>query len=460
MSATIAETLAAYSADELARPLASDIEHHARRALIDWFAALFPGTCISPARELFAALEDEVGHGRAWVYGLDKRAPIRTAALINGSASHAVEFDDIFRDAVYHPGCPVVGAALAAAQARSASLADLLKAIVIGYETSTRIGLAVQPSHYKFWHTTGTIGTFGAATAVGALLKLDRGQLAHAIGTAGTMAAALQQAFRSDAMSKPLHAGHAAEAGALAALGAAKGLTGALDVLEGPAGFGAAMSTTADWTKATAGLGERYNITCMTFKNHGCCGHSFAAIDGALHLQSKHRFEPEAVKRIDIGGYRATVEVAGMPQARTPFEGKFSTAFLVASALVHGSVRLDAYSPERLADPRVQSLMRKVSLAIDPECAAAFPARRSAKVTITLRDGRSLFHYQPTRKGDPDAPLSDAELSAKFMELASPVLSTAEARRLLDELWHGGDRDCDLAVPAGRRGLGGRAAAE
>ena len=138
------------------------MRHHARRALIDWFAALLPGSLLPPATLLAEGLEDEIGHGKAILYGSNRPATLRAAALINATASHTIEFDDIFRDAVYHPGCPVIGAALAAAQAKGATGDDLLRAIVVGYEVSTRIGVAVQPSHYRFWHTTGTIGTFTA----------------------------------------------------------------------------------------------------------------------------------------------------------------------------------------------------------------------------------------------------------------------------------------------------------
>ena len=349
--------------------------------------------------------------------------------------SASLEFDDIFRDAVYHPGCPVIGAALAAAQARGASGEALLRAIVVGYEVSTRIGLAVQPSHYRFWHTTGTVGTFGAAAAAACLVGADAGQIAHALANAGTFAAALKQAFQSDCMSKPLHAGHAADAGAMAALGAARGMTGALDVLEGAQGFGAAMSTGADWSKATAGLGEWFNITRMTVKNHGCCGHAFAAIDGALALQAAHGFAAEDVERIDVGGYRATVEVTGRQDVSTPFEGRFSTPFTVASALVHGSVRLDAFTLERLADARVQALTRRVFVTLDPACDAAFPGARSANLAVTLCDGRVLRHQQPTRRGDPDAPLTDDELTRKYTELAGPVIGNARAADLLGRLW-------------------------
>ncbi len=447
MTGTIVEKLAAYGVADRARALPDVVRHHAKRALIDWFASLLPGSIVDPAQAMIKGLGDELGHGKAYVYGSGAFGSLRTAALINGTASHTIEFDDIFRDAIYHPGCPTIGAALAAAQAKGANAADLLTAIIVGYEVSTRIGLSVQPSHYKYWHTTGTVGTFGAAAAVATILKLNEQQFAHALATSATMAAALQQAFRSDSMSKPLHAGHAAEAGAMAALSAQHGMTGTLDVLEGDAGFGAAMSTTVDWSKATEGLGTHYNITKMTFKNHGCCGHSFAAIDGALHLKAAHGFAPEAIKRIRIGGYRATVEVAGVPKATTPFEGKFSTAYVVASALVHGSVRLNAYDPERLADERVQTLSDKVELRIDDQCAADFPKRRSAKVAIELADGRTLEHYQPTRKGDPDAPLTDADVSDKFLELAGPVIGADAAKQLLSDLWAADQPNTFYAVP-------------
>ena len=424
-------TLAGYGAAERTRPLPETVRYHAKRALIDWFATLLPGTRLAPATLLARALADETRAEGAIVYPTFQRANLRSAALINATAAHTVEFDDIFRDAVYHPGCPVIGAALAAAQARGADGEALLRAIIVGYEISTRIGLAVQPSHYRFWHTTGTIGTFGAAAAVASVLKLEAAPFAHALATAATFAAGLQQAFRSDAMSKPLHAGHAAEAGALAALAAAEGVTGALDVLDGPAGFGAAMCEKPDWSLATAGLGERYNITQMTFKNHGCCGHIFAAIDAMLALRRAHGLTPEAIRRARIGTYRVALDVTDRARGATPFEGRFSTQFCVASAMKHGSVRLDAYAPERLADPEVQALMERLEMTVDPECDAAFPRRRSAVVEVETTDGKILRHAQPTRKGDPDAPLSDDELGEKFFELAVPVIGRTEANGLI-----------------------------
>jgi len=444
---TLAETLAEHAVAFGETPPAEEVRHHARRCVIDWLAALLPGTRLPPATILMQALEDELGRGPASLPGTGRRASPRAAALINGSASHSVEFDDIFRDGLYHPGCPTIAAALAATDSRGGSGEELLRAVIAGYEISTRIAAAIQPAHYRFWHTTGTVGCFGAAVATAVALGLDRTRTAHAIATVGTFAAGLQQAFRSDSMSKPLHAGRAAEAGLLAASGAARGLTGALDILEGPAGFGAAMAGEVDWTKATEGLGERYNIGRITAKNHGCCGHTFAAIDGALELARTHAIEPAAIRAVTVGTYRVALDVTGSHRAHTPAEARFSLPYVVAHALVHGSVRLDACTPERLADPRVQALLNKVRLEVDDEAEAAFPTRRSAVVTIELEDGGTHGHRQPTRKGDPDAPLSDAELSDKFIELAQPVIGDASAARLLERLWHlGGDAPLDLAV--------------
>jgi 2-methylcitrate dehydratase PrpD len=426
--------IAAYAIRDRAAPLGADVIHHAKRALIDYFACLLPGALEPPATLLRRGLSDELGRGRAHVYGAAGAGPLRTAALINATAAHIVEFDDIFRDAIYHPGCPTIAAAVAAAQATGATGERLLRAVVVGYEVSTRIGVAVNPAHYRFWHTTGTVGTFGAAAAAGTVLGLSETEMMHAIATAATMAAGLQQAFRSDAMSKPLHAGHAADAGSLAALLAKEGGTGALDALEGPAGFGAAMAGSPDWSKATDGLGRRYNITAMTFKNHGCCGHAFAAMDGALTLQKRHAIAPDDIKRIHVGSYRAATEVTGNADPKTAFEAKFSLRFVVASLLHHGSVRLDGFSEVRLWDPRVRALMKRIDLVLDPVCDAAFPGQRSAMVEIEMNDGRRFRHHQTTRKGDPDDPLSDAELNAKYDELAAPVIGRAAAMRLLGEI--------------------------
>ena len=430
----LTQQLADYAIKEQTSVLSAEVIHHAKRAVIDWYAALLPGSIVAPATVLEQAFAEDLDHGNARLAS-GRRATLRAAALINGAASHSVEFDDIYRDAGYHPGSPVISAALAAAQTIGASGETFLRGVIVGYEVSTRIGEAIMPSHYKFWHTTGTVGSFGAAAAVATVLGCNREQFAHALGTAGSFASGLQQAFRSQCMTKPLHGGHAADVGAMAAMGAAKGLTGALDMLEGEVGFGAAMSVNPDWAKAVKDIGVDYHITRVTFKNHGCCGHTFAPIDGVLHLQKTHGFTWRDVKRVRIDTYKAGTDITNNPHPEGEYQAKFSLQYVIAHALVHGSVRLVAFAPERLLDPDVRGVLARVEVVADPELSKGYPNQRAAQVEVELNDGRVLKHFQPTRKGDPEMPLSDDEVNDKFLELATPVIGEVKARELLAALW-------------------------
>src|SRR5437764_10802692 len=203
----VVERYAAWAVDWRSAPIRQEVSHHARRAVIDWHAALYPGLVVPPATLLKRAFSDETPG---------------TAALINGSAAHTVEVDDIYRDGIYHPGAPTI----AAAHALGFERRNFLRAVIVGYEISTRIGALMGRAHYRYWHNTGTIGCFGACAAAAEVLQLDAKRFAHALATVTTFAAGLQQAFRMDSMSKPLHAGHAAEAGVTAALAAREGVTG------------------------------------------------------------------------------------------------------------------------------------------------------------------------------------------------------------------------------------------
>lgn len=433
----LVDVLAQYARHDAGRKLPLDAIHHAKRTLLDWFAALFPGTQVSPATNLVRSYAAELGYGKSSLPGFGTTAFPGTAAWINGSASHSVEFDDIYRDALYHPGCPTISAALAIAEDQGRSGLELLHSIIIGYEISTRIGVAVQPSHYKFFHTTGTVGCFGSAAAVAVLMApKDENVARHALATAASLAAGLQQAFRSDAMTKPLHAGHAAWVGVAAGTAAANGVTGALDVMEGEAGFGAALSQDPKWNRASEGLGEHYNITEVTQKNHGCCGHTFSSIDSVLLLRKQHEIDPAQIKAVDVQVARTPITVTGRFAPTAAYECKFSLPYVVANALLYGSVRLNAFNDERMADPAIRDLMKKITLSEDPNMTAKFPNMRSARVIITMQDGQRFEHYQPHRKGDPEAPLSDAELNDKFNELVIPVIGKPAAQSLLDQLWN------------------------
>src|SRR5476651_192289 len=311
----VVERFADFALAFRAQPIPAEVLHHAKRAVIDWYAALLPGAVVAPATLLEKALAENLDREGATL-ALGRKATARTAALINATAAHTMEVDDIYRDAIYHPGAPTIAAALAVAQDSGASGEAFLRGVIVGYEISTRIGAAMGRAHYRYWHNTGTIGSFGAASAAAAIHGLDAKRFAHALATVATFAAGLQQAFRMDSMSKPLHAGHAAETGLLAALGAREGITGSLNVLEGEAGFGRAMSDGPDWDKATATLGTDHHVTMMTFKNHACCGHTFAAIDGAQELQRQLAVRGDQIASVRVATYRPALEVAGYDDPR------------------------------------------------------------------------------------------------------------------------------------------------
>lgn len=445
----VLQRFADYAAGVREEAVPPEAVHAAKRCVIDWFASVIPGGAQPPATLLREAFADDLGHGRAVLYPSGTRAAARSAALINGAAAHTIEFDDIYRDAIYHPGAPVISAALPVAQVRGVGGDVFLRGVIAGYEVSNRLGVAVNPAHYTYWHTTGTIGAFGAAAAASSVLGLDAGRTVHALANAGTLAAGLQQAFRADAMAKPLHAGQAAETGVMVALAAEKGVTGAPDILDGERGFGAAMAGNPDWQAAADDLGRSYTITRTTMKAHAACGHAHAAIDGILALRREHALAPESVATIRVGTYAKALEITGNKAPRTAFEAKFSLPYCVAVALLTGRVRLDAFSKERLADGRLKDLMDKVELRVEPDMEAAFPGHRAATVEIGTVDGRRFTHHAPTRKGDPDNPLSDGELEDKFRELTAPVIGEAAAARLLETLWRIDAFDDMAELPVG-----------
>ncbi|ALH96099.1 MmgE/PrpD family protein [Acinetobacter equi] len=436
---TIIEKYAEYAALEAKRDLSAETIHHSKRAVLDWFSALYPGMLSDVGTRIIATFEEELGVGKSRLPSLNKTAFSSSAAWILGTTSHAIEFDDIFRDAVYHPGVPVISAALAIADEYNRSGLDFLKAVIVGYEVSTRLGAAVQPSHYSYFHTTGTVGAIGSAAASAFLINPhDPDMFAHAVATATTFASGLQQAFRSDAMTKALHGGHAASIGVTAAKSAAKGITGALDILEGDVGFGAALSKNPNWDKALAGLGVHYNICNMTQKNHGCCGHTFAAIDGVIAIRQTlltKGISLSEIEKITIQTYQTALDVTGNFNPESAFQCRFSLPYVVSHGFLHGSVRLNAFVDEQMASLETRELMKRLTLESDEELTSKFPNQRTARIKIILKDGQSFEHFSPCRKGDPEAPLTDTDLDHKFFELVNGVLTAKQAKELRDQIW-------------------------
>lgn len=431
-SGSLTETLADFALGLAPEDLGQAGMQRMQTFFLDWLGCVLAGAD-APAVVMIRDLARSLGDAPE-ADSLPDRSKVSClhAALINGAASHVVEMDDLHREAIIHCAAPTMPAILAAAQRTHASGRQMLTAMVAAYEVFIRIALAAGPSHYRYWHTTATCGVFGAAAGAGRLLGLDRRQMIWALGTAGTTAAGLWEFLSDSAMSKLLHPGKAAMDGLLAALLAQLGFTGAVRILEGPKGFLAAMSAESDPERVTRGLGREFLWERSSLKNHASCGHTHAAIDALLAATAGRVLAPESVVRVEARVCSAALDLLGKVQPTTPYLAKFCLPYCLASALLRGRVGLAEFAPERLGDPDLARLMERVTLVADPELSAAYPRTWGARVAVTTTDGRTLIGAVDHPKGDPENPLTQDEVIAKFADLTGDRLPAPTARLLTD----------------------------
>ncbi|MET0820804.1 MAG: MmgE/PrpD family protein [Aeromicrobium sp.] len=407
---TVTEALAAVAAELADQRLAPVDADAVDRAILDWLGVAIGGSGTTVAAALTAGFG---GSGSSRIVGTSSTRDPSVAALINGTAAHALELDDIYAPGLFHPGAPVVAAALAMADHVGATWAEMRRAVLIGYEVGCRVAADLGPDHYLRWHTTGTAGAPAAAAAAAVLMGADHDQTADALGLAATMAGGLQQTFRSDAMGKPLHAGHAAQAGVVAAIAAVGGVSGARDALEGDAGLGAATGAPSTWRTSRAGLQGPLAIQRITVKPYPCCGHTFAVIDAVRQLRGLG-IEARDVQRVVVAAYTTAIRTAGITQPRTPAEARFSIPYLVAAGWLDEHVGERSFDAARLDEPDRVALLRLVEMTPSAELDAAFPARRGGSVAVWTADRHEVVTV-PDRLGSPENPLSAEAIDAKFV---------------------------------------------
>ncbi len=346
------------------------------------------------------------------------------------------------RGSTLHGAAPIIPAALAVAEREGASGRAFITAVVLGYDAAFRIGEAVNPSHYQYWHPTGTVATFGAAVAAGRTLGLNAAQMRDALGSAGTQAAGLWEFNADGAMSKALHPGKAAMNGVLAADLARLGFTGASRILEGQRGFIRASSdaSAADVAAILDGLGSVWKISENCFKLHACCGHTHTAIDLTLAARTAQRWTgvvaADAIRRIRIELYGPGYEIVSEPNPRTPYQAKFSVAYCVAAALVDGQVGLGEFGEERFSahgviEPSIAALLERTEVSVDPDFTARYPQEWPARVTIELLDGSVLTDVADYPAGNPENPAPPGVLEAKAHNLIAPIYGAEIADRAI-----------------------------
>jgi 2-methylcitrate dehydratase PrpD len=411
----------------------------AAAAIADTAGVILAGTGEPAARIVQEMIAGESG-GECRILGTAGTAGPAGAALANGVAAHALDFDDMCFVSLAHPSCALVPAILAAGEVIHAPGAALLDAYVVGFELECRLGIVMNPRHYheRGWHCTSTIGTVGAAAAAARVLRLRAGQTRQALGIAASAASGLKENMGS--MVKPLHAGMAARNGLMAARLAARGFTASADALDGPQGFLAAMdSQHLTLAPAAVDLGVRWEIldTGITVKLYPSCAATHPPLDALLDLKRETGFTHAQVESIDIEVDSMTPRLLLYERPATGLEAKFSMPFCAAAATVMGHPGVDTFEKRAIDDRDVQALMPRVRMRVNPGFDAAPPLSR-ALVTVSLRDGRVLTRAADGARGYPGR-LSSDELAAKFASCASTTLSSdasAAAWRALQKIEH------------------------
>ena len=408
----------------------------ARNAVQDTVGVALAGSVEPSARNVrqVARLDGSVA-GPSFILGTSDTAGPGWAALANGTAAHALDFDDMCWVTLAHPSAPLVAAALAAAEAENAPGHVLLDAYVVGFEVEAVLGRTMNRKHYEQgWHCTATIGTIGAAAAAARVYGLDAEAAGRALAIAASEASGLKENFGT--MVKPLQAGLAARNGVLAALLAREGFTASDRAIDGPQGFLVAMQSAGRDLGVDGGLdllGHRWEIVDggITVKLYPSCAATHPTIDTLLDLRREAGSDPAAVEAVEIDVDPVVPTVLIHDRPTTGLEGKFSLHYCAAAALAFGRVDIDTFEPPAMRSPDVVRLVPRVTMRTDERLGQDAPPLTEARITLRLSDGRTLERSVRGARGYPERPASAAELADKFLACAQRAVPPEAAEAAL-----------------------------
>lgn len=435
---TIAEALAERIATVAFDDLPPAALHWAKVGVLDTVGCTLAGAREDCARIIGRAATTGTSGGVCVVFGTDRHAGPLEAALINGTAAHALDYDDCSDTLGGHPSAPILPALFALADTRPIDGRAFLTAYVAGWEAETRIARGINFHHYeKGWHPTATIGVFGAAAASCHALGLPPAKTARALALAATFASGIKANFGT--MTKPLHVGHAARNGLLAALLAADDFTASADAFEHRQGFLEVFNGAGhyDVDAILAGWGDPWDIVSpgLSIKQYPCCGSTHPAIDAMLMLVREHGLRPDQVARIDSRTHKRRLAHTNRPDPQSELDAKFSVQYCLARALVSGRVGIEHFEGDAYREPAVRAVLPRVfaapQAAVDIDPSLHF----GADVTVALTDGRVLSQSvkRPLGRG-PEVPLPPELLEVKFLNCAQRTLPSDTARTLLATL--------------------------
>jgi 2-methylcitrate dehydratase PrpD len=431
---TIAETLATHIAGVSFDALPGEARHWAKVAIMDTVGCILAGADEPCARISGRVAAIGGANGPCVVFGTAHRVGPMDAATINGTAAHALDYDDCSDTLGGHPSAPILPALFALAEVRGANGRDFIAAYVAGWETETRIARGVNFHHYeKGWHPTATLGVFGAAAACAKLMGLGVEQTARALALAATFASGVKANFGT--MTKPLHVGQAARNGLYAALLASEDFTSSTDAIEHRQGFLRVFNGDGNFTvdPIVAEWGTPWDIVDpgLTIKQYPCCGSTHPAIDAMLMLVREHDLTPDMVTRIESQTHPRRFAHTNRPDPRGALDAKFSVQYCLARALVSRQVLIEHFEDGSYDEPEVRAVLRRVESSAWPDRKMDLSEHFGADVRVTLTDGRVLakFVARPLGRG-PSIPLPPELLRGKFMDCAGRALSAEAANRL------------------------------
>jgi 2-methylcitrate dehydratase PrpD len=426
----VTRILARYIVNGHVADIPAPVRKEAARTLLNWVGCALGGSRTDAVGIAISALSPFFGPAQATLLGRKERVDVFTAALLNGIASHILDYDDTHLRTVIHPAGPVVSAILALSEYQPVSGSDFLNAMVLGIETECRIGNAVYPAHYDIgWHITGTAGVFGAAAAAGKILGLSEQQMTWALSIAATQPVGLREMFGS--MTKSFHPGRAAQNGLTAAFLASKNFTSSEQGIEAKSGWANVTSTARNYAEITDKLGQTYEVSVNTYKPFACGIVIHPTIDGSIQLRNRYKLTADQIRSIELRVHPLVLELTGKKTPQSGLEGKFSVYHAAAVAIVEGAAGEQQFSDRAVRNPMIMSLRDRVSTTIDPSI-----AEDQVRITVTLNDGRELQKYIEHAVGSVKNPMSDADLERKFGGLADGVLPPDQAKRVMDLCWN------------------------
>ncbi len=422
-----------------------DAIQQAKRCVIDGLGVILAGSTVRGSAIVREYVKSVTDKKEATALGPERlMAPVSLAAMANGASGHAMDYDDTQLSTtpdrtfglLTHPTLPPLAASLAISERLGLSGAAFLEAFLIGFEVECKIAEAIDPNHYeRGFHSSGTVGTFGAAAAAAKLLKLSDQQLGHMLAIASSMASGIRVNFGT--MTKPLHVARACENGIVAADLAARGFTGGDEGLDGPWGFFQVFGGGADLDRLIPVLGTPYAIVSpgVSIKPYPCGSLSHPSLDAMLKVVVDYDLKPEQVRAVRLRAGSNILEPLRYKTAKTELEAKFSIPFLLSSILIRRKAGIREFTDEFVASEPVQRMMERVTGIFDAKIEAQGFDKIRSVVEVDLADGRTLVQPSDDKyRGGPDRPFTRQELHDKFADCAQLVLSPARVERAFTQI--------------------------